>query len=180
MSILTDRLELIPASSGLLDAAMTSHDALAQALDAGLTASWPPEFYGESSITYTRTKVAESAGNPEWWMYWFVVREPRRLIGFGGYKGPPSADGTVEVGYTVVDDQQRHGYATEATRGLIARAFSLPAVSRVVAETMPDLTPSLRVLEKLGFVFIGQGEEEGAVRYELPRAGFTQRVLTSS
>ena len=31
------------------------------------------------------------------------------LIGYGGYKGTPSADGTIEVVYAILDEHQRKG-----------------------------------------------------------------------
>jgi ribosomal-protein-alanine N-acetyltransferase len=97
----------------------------------------------------------------------------RTLIGSAGYKGPPSADGMVEVGYGIVRDHQRQGYASEAVRGLVAHAFALPTVRRVIAETLPELIPSIGVLRKCGFRFIGNGSEPGVIRFELTRAEYT-------
>jgi [ribosomal protein S5]-alanine N-acetyltransferase len=73
------------------------------------------------------------------------------------------------VGYGVVRDHQRRGYASETVRGLVGHAFALPEVHRVIAETLPELTPSIGVLEKCGFRFIGEGSEPGVIRYELSR-----------
>lgn len=45
----------------------------------------------------------------------------------------------------------------------------------VIAHTLPDLRPSIRVMEKCGFVFAGHGPlEDGieTVRYELTRQAF--------
>ena len=169
MSIITERLELIPANEQLLRAAQQGDATLAEALGVRLAPAWPPEFYEETSLAWTLDQLAKGPEQAGWLMYFFVVRDGRMLIGYGGYKGAPTGDGTVEVGYSVVDDHQRRGYATEATRGLVVRAFSYPQVSRVVAETMPDRIPSIGVLEKIGFTFIGAGAEEGVIRYELPR-----------
>jgi RimJ/RimL family protein N-acetyltransferase len=41
----------------------------------------------------------------------------------------------------------------------------------VILETLPDLTPSIGVLEKCGFRFIGEGSESGVVRYERRTGG---------
>ena len=49
----------------------------------------------------------------------------------------------------------------------------LPAVQRVIAETLPELTPSIGVLGKCGFRFIGDGAEPGVIRFELTRADFS-------
>ena len=65
------------------------------------------------------------------------------------YKGPP-VDGTVEIGYSVVPSWRRRGLATEASRALIEAAWGCGAEA-VVAHTLPHLTPSIRVLQELGF-----------------------------
>jgi len=105
---------------------------------------------------------------------YFVVlvaqERSRTLVGSGGYKGPPSSEGTVEIGYGIVSDHQRRGYALEAVRGLLTRAFALPQVQRVIAETLPELGPSIGVLRKSGFRLIGEGSEPGVIRFELTRA----------
>ena len=53
--------------------------------------------------------------------------------------------------------------------GLIAHAFAHPEVARVIAETLPDLFPSIGVLRKIGFSYVGEGSEPGVVRYGLRR-----------
>jgi RimJ/RimL family protein N-acetyltransferase len=45
-------------------------------------------------------------------------------------------------------------------------------VSRVIAETYPELKPSIRVMEKNGLVYVDDGSEPGVIRYELKRAAF--------
>jgi RimJ/RimL family protein N-acetyltransferase len=172
MSIVTDRLELVSATAALLRMALEGDASLALALDARLPSSWPPEFYGTNSVQSTLDRLVQEPEHLGWSMHYFILRDGRVLIGYGGYKGPPGETGTVEVGYSIVDEYQRKGYATEATRGFIARAFAEAATTRVIAETMPDRTASIRVLEKIGFRFIGKGsdEDEGSIRYELMRA----------
>ena len=75
-----------------------------------------------------------------------------------------------ELGYWLGVPYWGRGYATEAVRALIDLAFRDPTVTRVIAETFPDLIPSIRVLEKNGFVRIEEGgSEPGVIRFELRR-----------
>ena len=164
----TPRLELVPATPELLRAALAGRAPLADALRAIVPPSWPPEFLDDAALRFTLERLAESPAASGWWMYFVLLREPRTLIGSGGYKGPP-ADGTVEVGYGIVSEQRRSGYATEVTRGLVARAFAVPAVRRVIAETLPELAASIGVLRKCGFRPAGEGSEPGVIRFELLR-----------
>ena len=162
----TERLRLIPATPALIEIALESDDALGEALAARVPDTWPPEFIDERALLYTREKLEGGPEQAGWWMHFVVlVSDPAKLIGTAGYKGPPT-DGTVEVGYGIVADHQRRGYATEATRALIERASAHPEVRRVIAETLPELTPSIRVLEKLGFVPAGDGSQPGVIRFE--------------
>jgi RimJ/RimL family protein N-acetyltransferase len=127
------------------------------------------------ALEFTRERLAEGPLQAGWWLYFVLLAGAeggRALIGSGGYMGPPTADGTVEVGYAIVNDHQRRGYASEAVRGLLARAFALPEVRRVIAETLPDLIPSIGVLHKCGFALIDGGSAPGVIRFELTRARY--------
>src|ERR1041385_6253242 len=95
------------------------------------------------------------------WAVWYILlRGPRPLlIGTCGFKGPPDAGGRVEIGYGIVESQQRRGLASEATNALTEHAFSR-GVRAVLAHTFERLTTSVRVLEKCGFRMVGPGFEE--------------------
>jgi RimJ/RimL family protein N-acetyltransferase len=173
--ILTERLALIPATAELVRAALDDKIELAARLQAAVPPTWPPEYLDDASLQYTLDRLAEGPGNVGWWLHFIVLKDDgqgRTLIGSGGYKGPPSPDGAVEVGYGIVSDHRRRGYAVEATRGLLTKAFSVPSVSRAIAETLPELTPSIGVLTKCGFRLIGEGSEPGVIRFELTQAEF--------
>ena len=172
--IRTERLELIPATPDLLAAALGSPAALGAGLGAQVPSSWPPEFLDPPALEFTRDRLADAPHDGGWWMYFLVLpagSADRVLVGTVGYKGPP-LEGTVEIGYGIVTDHQRQGYASEAVRGLLARAFRVPEVQRVIAETLPHLTPSIGVLRKCGFELTGEGSELGVIRFELTRAAY--------
>ncbi|GAA3743814.1 GNAT family N-acetyltransferase [Streptomyces tremellae] len=82
-------------------------------------------------------------------------------IGGLGLHGPPAADETVTVGYSVIASQRGNGYATEALRGLVARLRTL-GVTGVRADTDLDNTVSQRVLKAAGLRVIG---EDARLRY---------------
>jgi RimJ/RimL family protein N-acetyltransferase len=116
----------------------------------------------------------ESHDDGAGWVLWYgILRggggDDRVVVGNGGFKGKPAPDGTAEVGYSILEEFQGRGYATEMTRALVAWAFSHPRVTRVVAETYPELTRSIRVMEKCGMRFVGPGSEERVIRYGVER-----------
>jgi len=168
----TPRLALVGCSAEILRAEGEDRARFAELLNARIPEDWPPELYDDDARRWTLRAVEASPQHAGWWMYYVVLdgdAEPRELIGVAGYKGPPADDGSVEVGYGILPAHRRRGYATEATRALIERAFADPAVTRVVAETYPHLEPSLGVMRSLGMTYDGPGGEDGVVRYVLPR-----------
>jgi ribosomal-protein-alanine N-acetyltransferase len=178
-SLRTERLELVPATRNLLDAALESTSALSAGLGASVPPTWPPDLLDRPALEFVRDLLAGGDHVPAWWMYFVLLpgeRGERVLIGSIGYKGPPSPDGTVEVGYGIVSDHQRRGYASEAVRALVAHAFAVPEVHRVIAETLPELTPSIGVLRKCGFELTGDGSEPGVIRFELTRTAHEAEV----
>jgi RimJ/RimL family protein N-acetyltransferase len=173
--IVTERLELVPATPGSTQAALSGKAALGESLRAIVPATWPPEYMDRPAFQFTLDRLAEGTHQGGWWLYFVILpRDPRgrSLIGTAGYKGPPSGDGTVEVGYGIVEEYRRQGYASETVRGLLAHAFELPQVCRAIAETLPQLAPSIGVLRKSGFRPIGKGSEPGVLRFEVKRAEF--------
>ena len=173
--IVTKRLELVPATKTLTRAALAGPRALGASLRASVPSTWPPEYLDFPSLQYTLDRLAENPDHVGWWLHFVLLKAAGTdctLIGSAGYKGPPSAEGTIEVGYGIVSDHQRKGYATEAVRGLLARAFTLSSVKRAIAETLPELAPSIGVLRKCGFRLVGDGSEPGVIRYGLTRTEY--------
>ena len=96
----------------------------------------------------------------EWYAIWMIELKDGTHVGELCFKGL-SADGIAEIGYGISEEYQSNGYATEAVKAILEWAFSHPEVVTVEAETDPDNTASIRVLEKCGFAPNGVLGEEG-------------------
>ena len=164
----TQRLILVPATDATVSASLASNEQLAAALDAVVPDTWPPDLLDRGALEYTLNWLRTPGNDLAWGMHFILLREPRTLVGVVGYKGMPK-EGMVEVGYGVVAEYHRRGFATEATRALVQQAFASPKVNRVIAETLPHLAPSIGVLDKCGFAYTGAGSEDGVIRYEIRR-----------
>jgi len=176
--ISTPRLDLVPASPELLRDLLGSREALTVHLGAEVPASWPPEHVDAAAIRYILDRIQQAPGHAPWWLYFVVGRKGSAegaVVGTAGFKGPPDTEGTVEIGYSIVEEHRRRGYASEAVRGLLDHAFGTPGVRRVVAETLPELTPSIGVLRNCGFLLEGEGSEPGVIRYGMTRASHLER-----
>jgi RimJ/RimL family protein N-acetyltransferase len=175
-SLTTARLRLVPLTIECT-ASPDAVEAIARATGARVPESWPVEHYDQEMLDHTRNLLEKE---PE------TEYVPRYLVtagtggkGTGGKGGVPTvigmvgcsapdAEGRVMTGYSVVPEQRRRGYASEALAGIIewVRAND-PRVRIVVAETYPHLIPSIRTMEHCGLTFVGAGEGEGVIRYEL-------------
>jgi [ribosomal protein S5]-alanine N-acetyltransferase len=108
-----------------------------------------------SSVWLARVR-ASSPGDP-WALGFSVVeRASGAVVGGCGYKGPPDAEGCVEIAYGVAPSYRSRGYATEAARALVAFAFGRCYVRLVRAHTRPENIASARVVAKCGFVRVGE------------------------
>jgi RimJ/RimL family protein N-acetyltransferase len=171
VTIRTDRLDLVAATLDHLEAELRSPSELARLLGAIVPADWPPGEYDRQAIEVFRSRLAEDRGAAGWYG-WYAIRRSSEppggtVIGAGGYLGPPGADGTVEIGYSIVPRFEGRGYATELVRALVGHAFSAPGVTRVIAHAHPDNIGSVKVLEKCGFSVAGPGGESGSLQYQL-------------
>lgn len=90
------------------------------------------------------------------------------VVGEAGFHGPPDGDGRVEIGYTVVGEHRRRGYAEEAARALMTWAAADHGITRFRASVSPDNTPSLNLVRKLGFVQVSVDHHETRGETGLP------------
>ena len=67
--------------------------------------------------------------------------------------------GTIEIGYAVVESRWNSGYATAAVDGLVTRARADSSVRRIVAHTPLERPQSGRVLEKAGFTKVRETDD---------------------
>jgi [ribosomal protein S5]-alanine N-acetyltransferase len=171
--LFTRRLQLIAATSALarLDSDGTgsgSHDALAAALEVTVPPAWPPPLFADNQASLPRRLEAEPA--LVGWTIWYAVQtEPPTLVGTIGFMGPPDADGAIEIGHSMLEQFQRRGFATEAMGALIDWAFSHDEVRIIRARVLASQEQSIRVLEKSGLSFIGEGGQPRVLRFELRR-----------
>ncbi|HKW46109.1 MAG TPA: GNAT family N-acetyltransferase [Gemmatimonadaceae bacterium] len=109
-------------------------------------------------------RMRSSAPSP--WTHGFgiVERASGAIVGGCAYKGPPDADGVVEIAYGVNQDYRGRGYAKEAAAALVKYATE-EGVRLVRAHTRPENDASARVLESCGFDCVGEvmDPEDGLV-----------------
>lgn len=104
--------------------------------------------------------VADTSKNYLFNTLWTIVAKAQnKMVGDICFIGEPDANGKVEIGYGTYDAFQGKGYMKEAVEGIVKWAFEQLNVKVVVASTNKDNIASYTVLEKNGFVKIGETEE---------------------
>src|SRR5687768_10534506 len=114
--IQTSRLQLLPCTLKYFEAALHGNEALAQILGADVPEQWT-EFPEMVLVAYD--KLRNDPALLGWFFYLAIHRADNRLIGTGGFKGRPDANGVVEIGYEVSAAYREQGYATEMAETLI-------------------------------------------------------------
>ena len=126
-----------------------------------------------SALPAARGALAADPEGARWGTRLFILDEPRTLVGWGGFKGPP-VDGVVELGYAVAPDFRGRGIAADAVLAdAPARRSRTTGVVAVIAHTLAEPGPSTRVLEKTGFLF--EGEMDATARTAGCGAGAASR-----
>ena len=170
--IRTNRLTLVPGTVALVQAEIHDRESFAQQLGATVPDHWPPATLVDALPLFLGWMESAAPGSDGWYVWYALTHadstSPPVLIGGGGFLGPPDA-GSVQMGYSVLDQFQRQGYATEIVRALSDWAFSHDVVKRIAAETEWANPASVRVLEKTGFVLAGEATEQGGASFELLR-----------
>jgi [ribosomal protein S5]-alanine N-acetyltransferase len=171
LQLQTERLDLIAATLQHIEAELALPNRLASVLNASVPATWPCGEYDRDAQLYFRDRLSSARPEAIGWYGWYALRRAEEsdkplLIGAGGYFGPPSAEGTVEVGYSIVPEAQRQGCATELLGALVRRAHSSGMVHTVVAHTTEQNPASIGVLLRNGFKRVGAGNEPQTIRFE--------------
>ncbi len=173
-------IELVVPDLGVVAAAVAGDDALARALGCPVAVGWA---VWPASLERVRAALAADPGAARWGTRLFVLDEPHTLVGWGGFKGPPDAAGVVELGYALAPAFRGRGLATAAVGAMLDEAFADAAVRAVIAHTLAERNASGRVLEKAGFVFVGEVADEraGATwRYRVERSQASRPSTTAS
>ena len=98
-------------------------------------------------------QMRRSPGQARWLCHWAAaLKRERRLVGSLAFKGPPNPSDEVEIGYGFDRGYRNLGLATEAVVEMTRWALAHAAVTAVIAETANTNVPSMRVLQKAGFI----------------------------
>ncbi len=172
-TIETENLFLIACDKEILQAAVEGNEQLENLIGVTVLDNWTE--FGKGALMYSLDKISEVKDEAGWWTYFPIHKADNKLIGSGGYKGKPTEDGTVEIGYEITPEYRNKGLATEMTKALISNAFSFRQVNRIIAHTLGEANASTKVLTKCGFKKTDEinDHEEGLIwKWELLKSDY--------
>jgi [ribosomal protein S5]-alanine N-acetyltransferase len=114
------------------------------------------------------TVAMYSSGAPIMPWIGYLAEERGTIVGTCAFKTPPDSDG-VEIAYFTFPGYEGQGVATRMASRLVEIAVQ-QGVLRLRAQTLPQPSASTRILEKLGFTFVGtvvHGQDGNVWTWEL-------------
>jgi ribosomal-protein-alanine N-acetyltransferase len=155
------RLDLIPLPAAAAAALPAGRAEAARIIGATLPDAWPlPDLLGVLPMQAAAMPDQERFG------IWLIVeRETNTVVGDIGFHGQPDG-GRLEIGFSVIPDRRRRGYAAEAARSIVGWATGQPGIREVVARSHPGNEASARTLTAAGFARVG--ERDGLIEWRLP------------
>jgi len=91
----------------------------------------------------------------------YVAADSGVGVGGGAYVGAPR-QGVVEIAYFTLEKFQGRGYATQTALQLVSIARQAAPTISLRAYTLPLVSPSTKILERLGFSIVGVAHDEEA------------------
>jgi ribosomal-protein-alanine N-acetyltransferase len=167
-------LTLVAATLVHVRTELESPEKLGARLNATVPVGWPPGEYDRNALEFFRARFEENGQASIGWYSWYAVLEPstetqRRLVGAGGYFGPPDWNHDVQIGYSVLPEWRRRGFATAMVEALVAHAFTFNSVKRVIAQTTAANVGSVLVLRRCGFATQRSADQAEQLRFERTR-----------
>jgi ribosomal-protein-alanine N-acetyltransferase len=167
--IVTSRLSLISTTPDMLRSEQAGEGRLGELIRCVIPTNWPHENWEPHVYDFLLTQFSEHPEQLGWHRYVSLVSPDgsRTLVGSLGAFTKASNPSECEIGYGMLPQFEGQGFATEGAKALIEYLRCDERIISVIAHTFPSIPASIRVMEKCGMAFDGDGEEAGTVRYRL-------------
>lgn len=156
--ISSDRLIFIPFTLDIATSVLEGNLDVLENFGLKLDKNWPD---AESIETLPKIiKNLKIVSEPTGFESWMIVKKENMIvIGDAGFKGKPNTAGEVDIGYSIIDQEQKRGYGLESGKTLADWAFSQREVNFITASCFINNVGSARILEKIGMQEISSDNE---------------------
>ena len=154
----TERLILVPFTKQICENILNSDFSDLIKLGFYKGKSWPDE-----DVIETLPKIIDNLSPleaPTGFESWMIIKaDTLEIIGDAGFKGFNDDEKNADIGYGIIQEERKKGYAEEAVKGLIKWAFSQETVKEITANCAHDNQNSINLLNKLNFTKEKQDNE---------------------
>lgn len=158
LKIQTARLTLIPFTIGICQESLSHNFTAIKSLGIYPGKGWPDE---ETIDTLPRIiKNLNKVGQPSGFESWMIIENERKLlIGDIGFKGLPNLNGEIDLGYGIIENERKKGFAIEASSAVLQWAFEQKNVSAITASCHTSNFGSQKILSLLNFSILKKDDE---------------------
>ncbi len=167
--ILTPRLALIAITPEAILSEQAGDNRLGEIIRCIIPPSWPPKDWEPHVFDFFLDQFARHPNQIGWPRY-VALPNPdgtRTLIGTVGAFSKTDPPSVCEFGYSTLPPWEGRGFATEAAQALIQYLRNDQRITEIIAHTFPTIPASIRIMEKCGLTYDGDGSEAGTIRYKL-------------
>lgn len=149
--LVTDRLMLIPYTIQICRNVLNDDYSDLEILNLKKGKSWPDNDVIETlpKIINNLSKVEAPTGYESWMI---IKKETLEIIGDLGFKGFNYKEGNIDIGYGIIKEERKKGYAEEAVKEIIKWAFSNEIVKEITANCLIENISSINLLTKFNFI----------------------------
>ncbi|OWP75309.1 GNAT family N-acetyltransferase [Flavobacterium oreochromis] len=148
--LITERLILIPFTIEICRNILNKDYKDLEVLNLKRGKSWPDTDVLDTlpRIINNLNKVEHPTGYESWMI---IKKDTLEIIGDLGFKGFNNEEGNVDLGYGIIKEERRKGYAAEAVSEIIKWAFSNKIVKEITANCLTENISSINLLNKFKF-----------------------------
>lgn len=149
--LITERLILIPFTIQVCKNLLNDNYSDLETWNLKKGKSWP-----DNDVIETLPKIINNLSqveSPTGFESWMIVKkETLEIIGDLGFKGFNYEYQSIDIGYGIIKEERRKGYAEEAVKEIVKWAFSNKIVKEITANCLIENISSINLLTKFNFV----------------------------
>jgi ribosomal-protein-alanine N-acetyltransferase len=175
--LITERLILIPFTIDICRNILNGDYRDLYALNLKKGRSWP-----DADVIDTLPRIINNLNKvecPTGFESWMIIKKDTlEVIGDLGFKGFNNEEENVDLGYGIINEERRNGYAAEAVSEIIKWAFSTKIVMTITANCLTENMDSINLLNK--FNFIQERTENDMIYWRLRVEDYMKQTMTTA
>ena len=148
--LITERLILIPFTINLCRNILNNDYRDLEILNLKKGKSWP-----DADVLDTLPRIINNLNKVEYptgYESWMIIKKgTSEVIGDLGFKGFNNEEENIDLGYGIIKEERRKGYAAEAISEIIKWAFSNKIIKEITANCATENSSSINLLNKFNF-----------------------------